>query len=170
MAGEQTVYHVNNSSVDVILYRGSGGSLPNGWPGDQGCADASKCVLLSSSRNTTDAASLWSPIAPTTIPDLGSNLNAGNLADGRIFLVWNGVPRPHVNDSACSARPTALRNPLTLALASDGGEVFDTVYALFNSTVPKRFCGSAKPFGPSCETAFFCASLSLLRSWPVWQS
>lgn len=37
---------------------------------------------------------------PTKIPDLGSNLNAGSLSDGRKFLVWNGVPRPHVNDSA----------------------------------------------------------------------
>ena len=34
---------------------------------------------------------------------------------GRKFLVWNGVPRPHVNDSAaCGGRVTALRNPLTL--------------------------------------------------------
>ena len=88
---------------------------------------------------------------PTTIPDLGSNLNAGTLADGQVFLVWNGVPRPHVNDTACD-RPTPLRNPLTLALSLDGVR-FDKAFALLNSTRPKRYCGSAKSFGPSYPKA-----------------
>ena len=96
----------------------------------QGCANATSCVLLSSSRNTEEA-STWSDVVPTNIPDLGSNLNAGSLSDGRVFLVWNGVPRPHVNDSSdCGGGPTVLRNPLTLALASDGGVTFDRVFAL----------------------------------------
>ena len=56
--------------------------------------------------------STWSsPPVPTNIPDLGSNLNAGTLSDGRIFLVWNGVPRPHVNDTNCGDRAIPLRNP-----------------------------------------------------------
>ena len=152
--GEQTVYAVNASPFDVTLYRGTGGSLPHGWPGDQGCEDAVACVLLATSRNTTIANSPWASITPTKIPDLGSNLDAGSLADGRVFLVWNGVPRPHVNDSAaCGGRLTALRNPLTLAIASDGGYKFDRVFALYNSTTPKRYCGSAKSFGPSYPQA-----------------
>eukprot|EP01049_Picozoa_sp_SAG25_P009664 SAG25_NODE_980_length_4429_cov_1.828176_5_plen_489_part_00 len=149
-SGEQTVYSVKGGPIDTILYRGTGGNLPNGWPGDQGCANPSTCVLLSSSRNTSDPAANWSAIAPTNIPDLGSNLNAGSMDDGRVFLTWNGIPRPHVNDSVCrGSRPSVLRNPLTLALSNDGGEIFGQAWALFNSTVSKRYCGSAKPFGPS---------------------
>lgn len=148
--GEQTVYSINGTALDVILYRGAGGAVPSGWPGDQGCANTSTCVLLSSWRNTSESGSGWSALAHTNIPDLGSNLNAGSLADGRVFLVWNGVPRPHVNDSAaCGGRVTVRRNPLTLAMSSDGGHTFDRAFALYNSTVPKRYCGSAKPFGPS---------------------
>jgi hypothetical protein len=74
--GEQTVYALNNSAMDVTLYRGTGGSLPDGWPGDQGCADPKTCVLLSTSRNSSSA-SQWGKVVPTGIPDLGSNLNAG---------------------------------------------------------------------------------------------
>lgn len=151
--GEQTVYSVRDSSTDVILYRGKGGDLPAaGWPGDQACANASSCVLLSSSRDTSSPANTWSEVAPTNIPDLGSNLNAGSMADGSVFLVWNGVPRPSVNDTMCS-RKSPVRNPLTLAISSNGGTVFDKAWALYNSTRPKRYCGSAKPFGPSYPQA-----------------
>jgi hypothetical protein len=163
LTGEQAVYPVADTATDIILHRGRGGVLPNGWPGDQGCSNSTDCVLLSSSRDTSRPENPWSfPPAPTTVPDLGSNLNAGTLnePDGRrgsTFLVWNGVPRPHVNDTACGNRPVPLRNPLTLALSSDGGRVFDTAFALFNSTVPKRFCGSAKPFGPRSAGRTFLA-------------
>jgi hypothetical protein len=150
--GEQTVYSITGGSTDVILYRGQGGDLPAGWPGDQACANTSRCVLLSSSRDTSSSASSpWSPLAATDIPDLGSNLNAGTLADGRVWLVWNGVPRPGVNDTMCG-RQSPVRNPLTLALSANG-TVFERVWALYNSTRPKRFCGSAKPFGPSYPQA-----------------
>ena len=132
--GEQTVYSVKNSSTDVILYRGSGGTLPAGWPGDQACANATSCVLLSSSRDTSKplAASPWTPVVPTDIPDLGSNLNAGSLTDGRVWLVWNGVPRPSINDTQCN-RLSPVRNPLTLAISSDG-RTFDKAFALYNNT------------------------------------
>eukprot|EP00729_Bicosta_minor_P001984 gene1984-11448_t len=111
--GEQTVYSVKDSDVDVILYRGQGGDLPNGWPGDQACANASSCVLLSTSRNTSLASNQWGKVVATSIPDLGSNLNAGTLSDGRIFLVWNGVPRPSVNDTACGRKSPP--GPCTIA-------------------------------------------------------
>jgi hypothetical protein len=149
--GEQTVYSVPDSSLDVLLYRGTGGAVPAGWPGDQSCKNVSECVLLSSFRDTANVSAVWSPRVPTTIPDLGSNLNAGVSPNGAVFLVWNGVPRPHVNDTACD-RLTPLRNPLTLALSSDGVS-FDKAYALYNNTRPKRFCGSAKSFGPSYPKA-----------------
>jgi hypothetical protein len=37
--------------------------------------------------------------------------------------------------------------------SSDGGADFDQAWALYNCTVPKRYCGSAKPFGPSYPQA-----------------
>ena len=46
-----------------------------------------------------------------------------------------------------------VRNPLTLAISTDGGYNFNKVWALYNSTRPKMFCGSAKPFGPSYPQA-----------------
>ena len=52
ITGEQTVYAVTGSPEDVILYRGAGGVVPHGWPGDQTCANSSLCVLTTSSRNT----------------------------------------------------------------------------------------------------------------------
>ena len=146
------MYSVKGSPTDVVLYRGTGGDLPHGWPGDQACANASACVLLSSSRDTSEASNPWTSVVPTAIPDLGSNLNAGSMADGRVFLVWNGVPRPSVNDTMCG-RMAPVRTPLTLAISSDGGVSFDRVWALYNSTRPKRYCGSAKPFGPSYPQA-----------------
>ena len=61
-------------------------------------------MLLSTSRDTSKPGNKWGAVVPTGVPDLGSNLNTGTLSDGRVFLVWNGVPRPHVNDSAvCGA-------------------------------------------------------------------
>jgi hypothetical protein len=116
--GEQTVYSIQNSSTDVILYRGQGGDLPAGWPGDQACANASSCVLLSSSRDTSSQANAWSKVVPTNIPDLGSNLNAGSMSDGSIFLVWNGVPRPSVNDTMCDRRSPVRVCAPTLSLIS----------------------------------------------------
>jgi hypothetical protein len=108
-----------------------------------------------SSRDTAASPQApWSPMVPTTIPDIGSNLNAGVLSDGTVFLAWSGVPRPEVPDLVgCADSTTALRNPLTLALASDGGATFDKVYALFNSTRPKRFCGYQKARGASYPQA-----------------
>eukprot|EP00040_Diaphanoeca_grandis_P030797 m.182809 g.182809 ORF g.182809 m.182809 type:complete len:473 (+) comp32134_c0_seq1:140-1558(+) len=150
--GEQTVYSLTNSSIDVILYRGVGGDLPHGWPGDQACANASSCVLLASSHDSAHTGANWTSVVPTNIPDLGSNLNAGTIGDGWVFLVWNGVPRPSVNDTACG-RLSPVRNPLTLAISTDGGRVFDKVWALYNNTRPKKYCGSAKPFGPSYPQA-----------------
>ena len=157
--GEQTVYALKNSSIDVVLHRGtSGGHTMNpGWPGGIPCPNRSNCVLLASSRDTDAVPQApWSPMVPTTIPDIGSNLNAGVLSDGRVFLVWSGVPRPEVPDiPGCGGThtTTSLRDPLTIALSSDGGLTFDKMYALFNSTQPKRFCGFQKGRGASYPQA-----------------
>eukprot|EP01052_Picozoa_sp_SAG31_P001478 SAG31_NODE_49_length_30599_cov_15.615016_38_plen_336_part_00 len=147
---EQSVYHMYNSSVDVILYRGAGMLHENCNQSDGKWAD---CVLLAASRDTSEARNLWSNTTRTNIPDAGSNLNAGSLSDGRIFLTWNGVRRIRVLDAdpACYTYKGAMpnRNPLTLAISSDGGFRFDKAFALVNITRPKRFCGREKCLGAS---------------------
>ena len=70
---------------------------------------------------------------------------------GRRFLVSNLVPRPKIRDAACN-RSTQLREPLALSLSSDG-ITFDAAVAVVNTTEPKRYCGSAKSFGPSYPQA-----------------
>ena len=90
------------------------------------------------------------------------------MEDGSIYLVWNGVPRPHVNDTACG-RIAPLRNPLTLALSTDG-VTFDRAFSLYNNTRPKRYCGSAKAFGPSYpKTIEVCGEDATLNGlWSVY--
>ena len=41
------------------------------------------------------------------------------------------------------------RNPLTLAISSDGGAHFDRAFLLVNITQPKKFCGREKCLGAS---------------------
>lgn len=133
---EQTVYTVNETATDVILYRADGTGLLN-----------------STSRDTSNKSTPWSPDVPTNIPDIGSNLNAGSFPDGRVYLVWNGVVRPRVTDPTGCGYTVDIRNPLTLALSSDGGLHFDRMFALFNSTSPKRYCGWGKDLGVSYPQA-----------------
>eukprot|EP00008_Paramoeba_atlantica_P013319 CAMPEP_0201482680 /NCGR_PEP_ID=MMETSP0151_2-20130828/6942_1 /ASSEMBLY_ACC=CAM_ASM_000257 /TAXON_ID=200890 /ORGANISM="Paramoeba atlantica, Strain 621/1 / CCAP 1560/9" /LENGTH=361 /DNA_ID=CAMNT_0047865479 /DNA_START=346 /DNA_END=1428 /DNA_ORIENTATION=- len=75
---------------DVILYRSRGGSLPN-W-------------LYSSIRTSPEDP--WPTPQQTNITDDVSNLNAGNLIDGRAFLVSNVL----VN---------VVRDPLYLSLTDN---------------------------------------------------
>ena len=104
-------------------------------------------------ENTSNAQNPWSHLEKTNTPDLGSNLNSGSLSDGRVFLTWNGVPKSRVldPDPTCFTYKGRLpdRNPLTLAISSDGGAVFDKAFVLVNVTRPKRFCGREKCLGAS---------------------
>src|SRR5205085_200239 len=45
--------------------------------------------LFASVRGPGGAAAAWSEPAPTDIPDDNANVNAGTLADGRVFLLSN---------------------------------------------------------------------------------
>ena len=66
--------------------------------------------------------------------------------------------------------PSLRARRLTLALSSDGGTDFGAAFALYNSTVPKRFCGSAKPYGPSYPQArqVAGAGIALDGLWTVY--
>lgn len=151
MGGEQTVYHRPHSPDDVILYRSTGCSAPLGTHHREG--EPPQCVLLASTRDTsrTMAESNWSAPVATNIPDINSNINAGSLSVGGVFLVSNAVPRLPWHDAPCN-RTTVLREPLVLSLSRDG-KSFSAAWAVFNSSTPKRYCGSAKSVGPSYPQA-----------------
>lgn len=71
---ERTHYLLPNQTGDVILYRNKG-KVPN--------------HLYASVRSSYDAP--WSMVQETNITDDVSNINAGNLPDGRAYLVSNAL-------------------------------------------------------------------------------
>ena len=112
---------------DVLLYR-------------------SKANHFYASVRTGGLNSTWSVPVVTDIPDDNSNLNAGTLPDGRVFLLSNSVQRP------------SLRDPITLALSRDGVS-FDAAWAVVScadlAVAPNvdpctpRYKGEWKNPGPS---------------------
>lgn len=90
IANERAHYRVPKSKADVILFRSHSDTL---W---------------ASVRLDGDTQANWSAIAQTTIPNDNSNLNAGELPDGRgVFVVSNTAP-------------AKLRDPLTVSVSADG--------------------------------------------------
>ena len=90
---------------DVIVYRSHSAAL---------FASVRKSRNSSSSRDaTTDKHSVhptqtdWLPINLTNIPNDDSNINAGTLPDGKIFLLSNAAPH-------------TARDPLTITISDDG--------------------------------------------------
>ncbi|HEY4330622.1 MAG TPA: sialidase family protein, partial [Phycisphaerae bacterium] len=55
---------------------------------------------------SSDAGITWSPLAPTSLPNPNSGIDATTLADGRFLLAYNPTPQD--------------RTPLTLAVSQDG--------------------------------------------------
>ena len=74
--------------------------------------------LWASVRNLSNPAKDWPVIAKTTIPNDNSNLNGGELPDGRVYLVHN--PVTPADGKAWG------RDPVTVATSADGFN-FDTV-------------------------------------------
>ena len=71
--------------------------------------------LFASVRYNSTKKADWPLVTLTDIPNDSSNLNAGALPDGRIYLVHNPVARPK-----SSAPPWGLRDPVTLSTSRDG--------------------------------------------------
>ena len=96
---ERTHYRVPHSAVEVILTRRDNNSLGFSY-------------RSSASAGQTG----WSEAADTQplIPDVNSNLNAGELPDGRVFLVSNPCPKSWRGNHA------AYRDPLVVSTSVDG--------------------------------------------------
>ena len=106
--------------------------------------------LWASVRNLSTP-KLWPEIAKTTIPNDNSNLNGGQLPDGRVYLVHNPV-------TPASGKAWG-RDPVTVATSADGFN-FDTVgvaltchnLSATSGCVP-RYEGKSKNPGPSYPQA-----------------
>jgi hypothetical protein len=120
---ERTHYLLPESAGDVILYRNKG-QLPN--------------HLYASVRMPLDAP--WPPVAETNITDDVSNLNAGNLPDGRAFLVSNAMVNVGRDPLYISTTDeTNLRFISTKVLVSCHFDVFKPFGCV------RRFSGSTQP-------------------------
>ena len=66
--------------------------------------------------NSSAGQACWSEAADTEplFPDVNSNLNAGGLPDGRVFLVSNPCPKPW------PGHHSAYRDPLVVSTSLDG--------------------------------------------------
>ncbi len=137
VANERTHWEVPGATdTDVILYRMQDHSL---W--------------ASTRHNSTDQKA-WTLIQSTNIPNDNSNINAGPLPDGRVYLVHNPVT-PANGDSWA-------RDPVTVATSRDG-YAFDTVAVALScrnltglgnvDPCLPRFDGHAKNPGPSYPQA-----------------
>jgi hypothetical protein len=103
--------------ADVLLYRGGSG------------------FFYASSRLRGTAAGDWAPVALSGVPNDNSNLNAGTLPDGRVFLVHNPLLGK-------------IRDPLTVAISDDGLD-FSAVGVVLTCTegIPGSGCGGRAGVG-----------------------
>lgn len=113
---ERAHYTVPNSTADVILYRGSTGGF----------------VWAATRSNMSAGQDVWQGPVATNIPNDESNLNAGALPDGRVYLVNNAVFRPK-KASSSGDNTLRFRDPVTVATTSDG-YVFDKAAAVMSCT------------------------------------
>lgn len=115
--------------------------------------------MWASVRNGTDQAS-WTTVVETNIPDGKSNLNAGPLPDGRVYLAFNpNNPQTSDNRRQPQHAQISARDPVCVATTSDG-VVFDAIGVAITCTdlsaeskcLP-RFEGKSKNAGPSYPQA-----------------
>lgn len=116
----------------------------------------------------------WSYGIPTNIPDSPSGVAVGSLPDGRNFLLGSRISgklddpdmRPYrryfSNWSGLDMQPEHLfRDPLTLALSSDG-RTFDRVWAI------RWNCPRARYWGDGAGFAYPSAVLAWNQLWVLY--
>ncbi|MBN2293305.1 MAG: exo-alpha-sialidase [Pirellulales bacterium] len=125
---EPTTYR-RGDGVLVRLYR------------DEGPSDFlySHCLYASLSR---DNGKLWTKPAQTNIPDSPSRSSAGNLPDGRCFIVGNQVAEPFSK----RIHKHYTRDPLVISVSRDG-KSFDFSAAIRAGAPNIRARGSGKGRG-----------------------
>ena len=105
-------------------------------------------VLYASLReaNASAAQRAWGAPVPTNISNDESNLNAGPLPDGRVYLVHNAVLR--AKKDAAKLGTLRFRDPITLATSADGVN-FDRAHSLASCTNLSATSQCAPRYQPS---------------------
>ena len=143
IANERTHFSSPDGTTEAILYR------------------AENHLLWASTRNVSSSSTSkdWATIAVTDIPNDNSNLNAGALPDGRVYLLHNPVtpaPTPELGGkSGHGGSHPSQRDPITVTTSKDG-VTFDSASVAMTCTdldavtgcLP-RFEGKSKNAGPS---------------------
>ena len=126
ITNERAFYHSEGLGRDVILYRSQADSFsfyastrPSFSAGAASGTASGAASGTGARAGAAAAASDWSLPQATNIPNVKSNLDAGLLADGRVFLASNPVLPP------AGSTDDSFRDPVTLATSSDGGASFD---------------------------------------------
>jgi hypothetical protein len=147
-AGEASTYHVSPGGPDVIMYRSQ-----------------SKTYQLPTAVRSSPTAS-WSAVGLSDIPDTGSNFDAGNLPDGRPFLLANSMP-------------DIIRDPLFLSTSGDGWN-FNATLALTSCSLPvyasadqptgclSRFNIDSKEFGCQSPQALVLTAPGFEGFWATY--
>mmetsp|Transcript_16176 Transcript_16176/g.45074 ORF Transcript_16176/g.45074 Transcript_16176/m.45074 type:complete len:479 (+) Transcript_16176:133-1569(+) len=125
-ARESGFWNVPNSEQQVVMFRHRGPRQPFQW----------------SIRESPSGQ--WSEVRDSNFPDIGSNLNAGQLPSGAVYVLSNACPK---------VLGPPKRDPLVVSLAEDGilftrAFAISTCHMHLGTCVP-RFPGSHKDSGPS---------------------
>lgn len=147
IGNERAHYDIPNSDADMILYRsGLAGYL---WASYR----ANKTAVAGQGPEAQQRA--WGAPLLTNLPNDESNINAGTLPDGRVYLLNNPVFRPKALGASSSAATLRFRDPVAVTL-SENGKDFSKVVAVMScgnlsatSGCKQRLAGSGKNWGPS---------------------
>jgi len=116
------------------IYRASDGK----WIALSRDESMSHCLYCSTSSDGKQ----WSPPKPTNIPDATSKCVAGILPGGTYYLIGNQF----LHERQAASTRHCLRDPLTIALSSDGYE-FTAAYPVRYGCPRRRYKGRGKGTG-----------------------
>lgn len=137
VSNERTHYTLpgGNEYNDVLLYRGHDSDS-----------------RLWASMRTSPGQGSWSPPVPTNISNDWSNLNAGTLPDGRLYLLSNPLPMD-------------ARDPLVIATSKDGLDWGTAAVAMSCTLLPTgngSQCYTGRNHGPSYPQGLVVPSMEAL--------
>ena len=81
---------------------------------------------------SSDNGATWTPIEPYWFTSPDSPLSMKRLSDGRLFAVWNPIPRGNVRPWRIDGAMTGSRTPLVCAVSRDEGATWETITTIEN--------------------------------------
>ena len=88
---------------------------------------------------SSDNGQTWTPIEPSWFTSPDSPLSMKRLRDGRLFAVWNPIPRGNVRPWRVDGAMTGSRTPMVCAVSRDEGETWENITTI-ESDDRRGFC------------------------------